>query len=97
MSFKMIASSLLIFVLFAIGIVTVEISVYSNYANANATSQNTILTEQVLYNYETYFKNISNVSNLIQDKLYNNDTSTLSSEEESKYFDTGYFSQAGDY
>jgi two-component system sensor histidine kinase YesM len=88
MSFKMIASSLLIFVLFAIGIVTVEISVYSNYANANATSQNTILTEQVLYNYETYFKNISNVSNLIQDKLYNNDTSTLSSEEESKYFDT---------
>jgi len=89
MGFQMISWSLAVFVLFSIVVLIIEIFVYSSYANQNSTTQNTVLTEQVLYNYEKYFENISTISNQIQDCVYSNDD--LVSDNEEKKEDGQFF------
>jgi len=87
LSFKLIAICLVILVAFTVGVISSTIISYSNYVNENALNQNTILSEQVLFNYETYFKNISNVSYLIQDEIYNEKDIYSSKDTFTAYFD----------
>lgn len=84
-NYKLVFRSTLLFVVFIVSIIVITVSSYSNYVTNYATNQNKILSEQVLYNYETYFQNIIDVSNSIQDELYN--SNAVANKANTEYFD----------
>ena len=72
-SFNLILYTILIYLVFVLGIVISASSIYMTSISEVTNQRVSESSKQIVNNYETYFENTIEVSNSIQDKILNND------------------------